>query len=119
MIENISVTLFMTRVDREGNMWMRRGGDMNMIWRKGVEEFLLVVCYFCTAKQSDSDDRYCNMMTTHRTLVAFTTMSGSSRSDNFKNLPFLLFLISRDRLIYDHTIIRGDRRSRDNLLPFL
>ena len=26
MIENISVTLFMTRVDREGNMWMRRGG---------------------------------------------------------------------------------------------
>ena len=45
------------------------GGDMNMIWRKGVEEFLLVVCYFCTAKQSDSDDRYCNMMTTHRTLA--------------------------------------------------
>ena len=66
----------MTRVDEDG----KGGGDMNTVWREGEETAILLVCYFCTAKQSDSDDRYCNTVTTRRTAaVTGTRPSGASR----------------------------------------
>ena len=85
----------MTRVDEEGK---GGGGDMNTVWREREERLqscLFVIC--CTAKQSDSDDRYCNTVTTRRTGVTGTRPPGASRQpvsplpDNFSdNLPFLI-----------------------------